>query len=100
MSRLKNGRLIPKGEPCPFASICKFAADKTCNRPGVMQADFSCGLARGFDVVEQNRSLLEHVVTCDSQMMPAVSKKKLDLEEEVFDKKATRQPKGRKPKKR
>lgn len=50
MSNLING-LIPKDKDCPFNNQCPFW--ETCEDVrGNREQDFSCGLARGFDVSE------------------------------------------------
>jgi hypothetical protein len=55
MSKLKSG-MIPAGTECPFQNKCGLK-DKACNGEGcqvsdgkIQSIDFSCGLARGFDI--------------------------------------------------
>lgn len=67
MGILKNDRLIPAGQPCPFAFRCKYAADKTCNRPAAMANDFSCGTARAFALVGTGISAAQFHVTYGSR---------------------------------
>jgi hypothetical protein len=47
VSKLKVG-LIPAGKPCPFEKRCHM--DDRCKRGAVMSKDFSCALARAFDI--------------------------------------------------
>lgn len=49
-SKLKNG-LIPEGEKCPFDDRC-FTRPETCSH-GPFENDFSCGLARFFDMCDK-----------------------------------------------
>lgn len=50
MSKLTNGR-IPLETECPFKSMCTVHMEGGCNRKDNMSIPFSCGTARGFDIL-------------------------------------------------
>jgi hypothetical protein len=53
--RLLVHRKIPANTACPFADECKYKAEGTCNHRGkAHECEFSCALARLFDLVKND----------------------------------------------
>ena len=48
-SKLQHG-LIPKGQQCPFVLQCQMRRDCVAAAPKGHTIDFSCGMARFFDI--------------------------------------------------
>lgn len=44
---------IPPGQACPYKDKCPI---KNCNKQTATQTTFSCGTARGFDLVESYKN--------------------------------------------
>lgn len=55
-SKLVDGK-IPKFKDCPFRKECKIASSHNCHHTGVGHPfEYSCGSARGFDIIERTRN--------------------------------------------
>lgn len=62
MSKLKLG-LIPQRTECPFVDRCAVKQDGHCNHQGENHAcDYSCALARGFDLIETYNKNVKPIV--------------------------------------
>jgi len=56
MSKLTKGK-IPIGQVCPYKNRCQIATAGQCHHTGKdHQTEFSCGLARGFDLETRYRT--------------------------------------------
>jgi hypothetical protein len=66
MTKLVDG-LIPVGSACPFKDKCELGMDGVCYHTGKFhQSDFSCAIARGFDLVD---SVAERVTEERNQLV-------------------------------
>lgn len=75
-SKLQDGRLIRAGENCPFSSQCEYVSH--CNRPKNMGNAFSCGFARGFDLLHKGGAFSQ-MITVNGDLSPSTSQDKPDL---------------------
>lgn len=62
MSRLIDGR-IPPFKKCPFWYCCEIRDGNQCSHKGVSHdRDYSCAVARGFDLLEDNNQQVGRVM--------------------------------------
>jgi hypothetical protein len=52
-----NNGFILKGTLCPYFSRCLWAADGNC--PQNIEVDFSCAMARGFEIMDDREIVLQ-----------------------------------------